>query len=165
MDPLLRDWYGCAQVVTLPHLLGGVIDHVDMFLSVADPTTLLLGEVDRASDPVNHARLEEAAATLRATRTLDGRPYAIVRVPMVPRSPAEVQTGELALRSWLNLVPLNDRVLVPVYADASPTVQATAIARIAAAFPQREVVPVPADAAGARYGALRCLTVTVPLGP
>jgi agmatine/peptidylarginine deiminase len=161
----LEAWFGCRQVVTLPELLGAVIDHIDMMLAVAGPTTLLLGEVDRTEDPVNHARLEEAAARLEAARTLDGLAYRVIRVPMVPRESRPIGPDEPPLRSWLNLVPLNDRVLVPVYSDTDPVVQAAAIARIATAFPDRELVAIQADAAGARYGALRCLTVTMPAHP
>lgn len=161
----LEVWFGCRQVLTLPELAGAVIDHIDMMLAVATPTTLLLGEVDPIADPSNHAQLEAAAALLQAARTVDGLPYAVIRVPMVPRERGPIGLDEVPLRSWLNLVPLNDRVLVPVYTDADPVVQAAALSQIAQAFPDRQLVTIPADAAGARYGALRCLTVTMPAHP
>lgn len=164
-DGGLRRWYGCQQVLSLPELTGGAIDHIDLMLSVAGPHTLLLGEADPERDPGNHAVLEEALAILQQARALDGRPYTIHRVPMVPLHRKARADRQATVRTWLNLVPLNDRVLVPSYDNVDINVQMKAWEAIGAAFAGRRVVPIQADAAAELYGAIRCLTVTVPAAP
>ncbi len=162
-DGGLARWYGCQQVIELPPLEGEVIDHVDLMLAVADAHTLLLGAADPKTDPRNARVLDEAAAILGATRSLDGSPWRVVRVPMVPidRSVRGDGGGPL-VRTWLNLVPVNGVVAVPVFVGADPVVQYAALEAIAGAFPGRRLVPVKADAVAPLYGTLHCLSQTVP---
>lgn len=159
---LLERYFGYGRVVFLEALTGDVIEHVDMFLSVADPGTLLLAEADRLLDPDNHSILEENFARLSALRTARGRPYRIIRVPIPPPlayNPSNTHPHHV--RSYLNLVPFNGVVLVPVF-QADLSLEEEALRRIASAFPGREIVPIPADTVAASYGAVHCVTQTSP---
>jgi len=157
---LLDRYFGFRRVVFLEPLSGDVIDHVDMLLAVADADTLLLARADPLMDPDNHAILEENAARLATLQAPSGQPYRIVRVPMPPPLPYNpANDSPHHVRSYLNLVPFNGVVLVPVF-RASLHLEHEALAQIAAAFPGREVVPIPADTVAASYGAVRCATQT-----
>lgn len=162
-DGVLTEWFGCQRVVELQPLAGEAIPHIDLLLAVADPHTLLVGRASREDDPDNAARLDLTADRLAAMRALDGQPYRVVRVPMVPlERGVRGDNGGPLVRSWLNLVPVNDVVLVPVYRGADPVVQFEALTTIGAAFPGRRVVPVTADALAPLGGTLHCITQTVP---
>ncbi len=165
-DGSLATWFGCQQVVVLPELSGGAIPHIDVMLAVADPHTLLLGQSDPATDPKNAELLDRTARTLAKLRALDGEPYRVVRVPMVPVNPSlRDEDGWPLVRSWLNLLILNDKVLVPVFAGADPVVQDRALAQIATEFPGRTLVPIRADSLARRGGTLHCVSQTLPAPP
>lgn len=151
----LDRWFGCRRVVFLEALEGEETQHVDVLLSISDPHTLLLAEADVALDPVNHARLERHAAHLASLRSLDGVPYRVLRVPLAP------PTRDAPVRSYLNLVPYNQVVLVPAYEGAGES-RGRALAVIRAAFPTRRVREVPADGFVIDGGAIHCVTWTEP---
>jgi len=159
----LRAWLGCERVVMLEPLVGDESEHVDVFLSLADAGTLLLAEADPVADPENHHRLELQARALQGLMAADGRPYRVTRVPLAPSIP-HPETGEPAVRSYLNLLPFNGGVIVPRYEGAG-AVEERAFAAIQAAFADRVVVGVPADHYVRDGGAIHCVTWTVPARP
>jgi agmatine/peptidylarginine deiminase len=157
----MQAWFGCERLVILHPLSGNVIEHVDMFLHVADHDLLLLGEYEPGEHPENERRLDANFATLSALRTPEGDPYRIVRVPMPP--PLEPIDEEAAppLRSHLNLVVFNGAVMVPTYGD-DPRREAEVLAIIRGAYPDREVSAVDSSRIAEDLGALHCVTFTVP---
>lgn len=162
---MLSRYLGFEQIVYLNPLVGDVIEHVDMLLSVADEKTLLLAEADPMLDPDNHHILEENFQRLSALQTASGDPYRILRVPMPPPLPTNPENGRTNLvRSYLNLVPFNGVVLVPTYAGDLNT-ESAAISVIAEAFPGRRIIPIPADMIAPSYGTIHCVTQTTPTPP
>ncbi|MEL6343399.1 MAG: agmatine deiminase family protein [Myxococcota bacterium] len=162
---MLDRYLGFEQLIFLEPLIGDVIEHVDMFLSVADEQTLLLGQADPMLDPDNYVMLEENADRLSQLRTAAGTPYRIVRVPMPPPLPHNPANGmSNMVRSYLNLVPFNGVVLVPTF-SGDLNLEALALARIADAFPRRRVIPIHADGIAPSYGTIHCVTQTTPARP
>jgi agmatine/peptidylarginine deiminase len=160
----LGRWFGCARLVILHPLAGNVIEHVDMFLHVADHDLILLGEYERDESPENERRLEANMATLSQMRTPEGQPYRIMRVPMPPLLEATEDEPEPLVRSYLNLVVFNGGVAVPTYGD-DPQREARVLEIIRAAYPGREVTPIDASRIAGDLGALHCVTFTVPALP
>jgi agmatine deiminase len=157
----MQRWFGCDRLVILHPLAGNVIEHVDMFLHVADHDLILLGSFEPGEHPENHRRLEANFSTLAALRTPEGHPYRIMRIPMPPPGDASEDEPEPLLRSYLNLVVYNEVVVVPVYGDHALR-EARVLELIRAAYPGRSIVPVDASSIAADMGALHCVTFTVP---
>lgn len=157
-------WFGCERLVILHPLTGNVIEHVDMFLHVADHDLILLGSYEPGEHPENERRLEANRAALAALHTPAGQPYRVLRVPMPPPLEATEDEPEPLLRSHLNLVVFNGGVAVPVYGD-DPQREARVLAIIGQAYPGREIIPVDTSRLAGDLGALHCVTFTVPAPP
>ncbi|HSH29770.1 MAG TPA: agmatine deiminase family protein, partial [Thiohalobacter sp.] len=63
--------------------------------------------------------------------------------------------------TYANFLILNQAVLVPVYADPQ---DALACDRLAAAFPDRELVALDCRPLIRQYGSLHCVTMQLPCG-
>lgn len=159
-EPTLRaaliTWLGCSEVAVLEPLQGAVIDHVDMLLAPASGDTLLLAAFDASEDPRNHAVMARNRQRLAA---LAGPPT-LVAVPSPP--PGEIDEEGALVRTWVNLLPFNGVVFVPTYADQGSGRWQAARARIAAAYPDRRVVPVPSDVIIRERGAVHCIGRATP---
>lgn len=121
---------------------GGPGGHVDEFARFADPSTVLLAEVDEAEASrspllaMERGRLEESARAVATARDQDGRPFRVVRLPVpepiVVNVPADdfhsriryadgtvVPKGSrvpvLLATSYLNFLVTNGAVVLPAY--------------------------------------------------
>jgi agmatine/peptidylarginine deiminase len=54
---------------------------------------------------------------------------------------------------------INHAVMVPVYGDKN---DAVALARLAAVFPEHEILPIPCRPLVHQYGSLHCMTMQFP---
>jgi len=103
---------------------------------------------------------------LKTLRTLEGRPYRLLRLPM-PRpvyeaSPTPSQGGEPneALRlpaTYANYLVINGAVLVPTYAQ--PDLDREAMDIIGQAYPDREIVSIDCRSLIRQHGSLHCCTM------
>jgi agmatine/peptidylarginine deiminase len=93
-------------------LVGESTAHLDMFLTIADPSTVVLASYDPQEDPVNAARMDDSARVLAAEK-VDGKPVRVVRLP----SPA---ARDGIWRTYTNVIYANGVLLVPQYPDFSP---------------------------------------------
>jgi agmatine/peptidylarginine deiminase len=172
LDAIFRADLGCQQLVIVESLDDDATGHVDMWMSWADSTTLIVGQYSAEQDRVNAAiverNLERFLQHLRDPAT--GQPIRIVRMPMPSNCPTSDATapdscpgvgiGPRVWRSYLNAVPLNGAVLVPVYAQhRAVEAQALEVWRSLGFEP----VPVPADHIISEDGALHCITKTIPV--
>jgi len=101
------------------------------------------------------ARMREE---LTALRTMDDRPYRLHALPW-PR--AITDDGRRLAASYANYLIVNGAVLMPAYGDPADA-EATAV--IAAAHPQRQIVPIDARPLIWQNGSVHCLTMQVPAG-
>ena len=123
--------------------------HVDLIAAFTPDGGVLLQSVPE--DNPNHRACEENRARLLATG------LTVTELPYLPY--AEV-AGERVATGYLNLYLCNGAVIVPVSgADSDPE----ALAIIAAAYPGRELVPVPGAVLAYGGGGPHCITQQVPL--
>ena len=163
--------------------MGGVIDHIDMWMAIVGPGRVLVGTYDPADDPGNAAVLDRNAARLEAMG------YVVSRVPMPSPWCKKAAVGcigkeNLAVtcdtngsaRVWAtytNSIRVGDAMLVPVFRWVPAPLAARVAAQEAEALAvyQRELdasfgpgavraIPIPSDAIIPCQGAFHCVTMT-----
>lgn len=159
IDARLKEWFCAERVLWIDHgqLTGDDTDgHIDTLVRVApDETLLYVGCDDPSDEQYEELRLMENQ--LRTFRTLDGRPYRLLRLPM-PRP--IVEDGERLPATYANFLVVNGAVLCPTYAQ--PDLDAQALRLIAEAFPGREVVGIDCRSIIRQHGSLHCCTMQFP---
>jgi agmatine deiminase len=147
----LRQYLGVTEMVWFGEGLVGDRDtdgHVDMFTAVTDDDALLLqyrppGDPDHPAMAENRRRAEAAGFT-------------VIDFPLLARTRVD---GEPVTLSYLNLYLCNGGVVVPLAGAPSDD---EALGRIAAAYPDRRVVGVPALTIASGGGGPHCITQQVP---
>jgi agmatine deiminase len=147
----LRQYLGIERIVWLEHGLAEDRDtdgHVDLIAAFIDPGQVLLQTV--GSDNPNFENCEQNRARLQA---------AGIHTVELPYLPYVTVAGETVAAGYVNFYICNDAVIVPVVgADTDPE----ALAIIAGAYPDREVVPVPGAVLAYGGGGPHCITQQVP---
>ncbi len=123
--------------------------HVDLIAAFTRPGHALLQTVPE--DNHNYGNCQENQARLRA---------AGIEVTELPFLPYGEVAGETVAASYLNLYICNGAVIVPVSGAASDE---QALAVIAAAYPDREIIGVPGLAIAYGGGGPHCITQQVPV--
>jgi len=154
IERIFEDDFAAERWAYLPPLQGEATGHVDIFCAFTAPDQVVVARMDPTESPVNAARLDESARLLEQLE-VDGSPMLVHRVDM----PA-AQDG--IFRTYTNVMVANDVVLVPIYPDSSPDLDARALALYAQLFPRREIVGIDASSLVRRRGALRCVSFQVP---
>ena len=159
IEDTLRQALGVEVIIWLPFGLAedSVTDgHVDGVCAFVRPGAVLLQMVADRSDP-NWARLAANRRVLEQSRDAAGRPIEILEMPYLGH--AEVGGRRVRVPS-LNVYIANGAVIAPT---AGVSTDDAMLARIAEAFPDREVVPVPACVLGFGGGGVHCITQQVPV--
>ena len=161
LEERLSRYLGLDRIHWLTHgwLDGDDTDgHVDMLVRFCDPGTLAVTVCDDPND--RHYRelaaLRDEAAALRDSR---GRPYRILELP-IP-APIHDDDGRRLPASYANFLIINEAVLVPLYADPN---DALAMATLAGAFAEREIIGIDCRPLIRQNGSLHCLTMQLPAG-
>ncbi len=130
--------------------------HVDTLARFCKPDVIAYQSCD---DPLDEhfAALQQMAAELAGFPQPDGRPYHLVPLPWPKARFAE--DGERLPLSYANFLIINDAVLLPTYDDPADEV---AVDRLAAVFPEREIVPIPCLELARQHGSLHCVTMQIP---
>jgi len=159
----LSAYLGIDRVIWLDQGLenDGTDGHVDNVCAFAAPGVVLIGTGSDPDDD-NTRRLRHNAGLLRAATDARGRPFTVLEVPQPSRRvdypSGVVGRGRLPL-SYLNVYVCNGAVIVPRYGDPNDDDAAEAIA---AAFPDRQVVPVETLAVAWGGGNIHCITQQQP---
>ena len=162
IEDRLKQWLGAERVVWLQHgsLIGDDTDgHIDTLVRICPNDTLLYTGGD--DDHPDLALMEEELKTLR---TVDGRPYRLLKLPLPrpifdsqePTANSQGQTDRLPA-TYANYLVINGVVLVPTYNQ--PDLDAEALQTIAQAFPDREIVGIDCCAVIRQHGSLHCCTM------
>ncbi|MGQ4583556.1 agmatine deiminase family protein [Lysobacter sp. F60174L2] len=160
LDDRLAGWLQQDRVLWLDHgyLEGDDTDaHVDTLARFAAPDAIVYQACDDPADS-HYAELQAMAAELASLRTRDGRPYRLFPLPWP--QPVIDQDRRLAA-SYANFLIINGAVLMPAYGDPADH---EAVAVLAKAFPDREIVPVPCRPLIWQNGSLHCITMQLPEG-
>ena len=121
----------------------------------------------------DHPDLAEMEKELQELRTLEGRPYRLLKLPLprpiynplqtsprgdFPTSSEESREGlERLPATYANYLVVNGAVLVPTYNQ--PDLDAEALRIVGLAFPDREIVGIDCRAVIRQHGSLHCCTM------
>jgi agmatine deiminase len=122
--------------------------HVDLIAAFTRPGHVLLQTVGEENPNFEHC--------MENRDRLDAAGLEVTELPLLPYSAV---AGETVAASYLNFYICNRAVIVPV---ASADTDSEALAIIAAAYPGREVVPVPGLVLAYGGGGPHCITQQVP---
>jgi len=129
--------------------------HVDDITRFVAPDTVVTVVESDTSDP-NYEPLRENIRRLREATNQDGKPLAIIELPM----PAPVIFEKRRLpASYANFYIANGLVLVPVFNDPNDRIALDVIADV---FPGREVVGIYSGDLIWGFGAMHCMTQQQP---
>ena len=141
------------------HLTGDDTDgHIDTLVRICpDDTLLYVGCND--PDDEQYEDLQLMKAQLATFRTLDGKPYRLMELPM-PR-PIYDEDGYRLPATYANFLVINGAVLCPTYAQ--PDLDTEALRLIGEAFPDREIVGIDCRSVIKQHGSLHCCTMQFPI--
>ena len=130
--------------------------HIDTLVRICpDDTLLYMGCDDPDDEQYDELRLMEEQ--LKTFRTIDGRPYRLLKLPM-PRPIYD--DGDRLPATYANFLVINGAVLCPAYAQ--PDLDAEALRIIGEAFPDREIVGIDCRSIIKQHGSLHCCTMQFP---
>ena len=152
IEERLKEWLGAERIVWLQHgsLIGDDTDgHIDTLVRICPNDTLLYTGGDK-----DHPDLAEMEKELQNLRTLDGKPYRLLKLPL-PRPIYD--DGDRLPATYANYLIVNGAVLVPTYKQ--PDLDQEAMDVIQQAFPDREIVGIDCCAVIKQHGSLHCCTM------
>ena len=130
--------------------------HIDTLVRICPDDTLLYVGCDDPDDE-QYAELKLMEEQLKTFRTLDGKPYRLLKFPM-PRP--IIFDGERLPATYANFLIINGTVLCPTYAQ--PDLDAEALRLIGEAFPDRDIVGIDCRSIIKQHGSLHCCTMQYP---
>lgn len=166
IEKRLKEWLGAKRIVWLQHgsLIGDDTDgHIDTLVRIAPNDTIIYTGGDD-----DHPDLVEMEKELKELRTMEGKPYRLLRLPL-PRPIYEAgdrsretgdrrqEAGDRLPATYANYLVINGAVLVPTYNQ--PDLDAEAMRIIGEAFPDREIVGIDCRAVIKQHGSLHCCTM------
>jgi agmatine/peptidylarginine deiminase len=151
----LRRCFGAEQTVILEALSGEPTGHVDMFATFVSANTVVVGQYDASSDPVNAEILDRNAQCLAQVHTPEG-PLRVVRLPM-PRRDDQIW------RTYTNVVYANGMLLVPTYPGVDAQGCKLALNAYRRLLPGWKIVALDTARLAELGGAVHCVTLN--LGP
>ena len=160
-DELKRRLYA-RRIVWIDHgqLTGDDTDgHIDTLVRICPDDTLLYVGCDDPHDE-QYCELRLMEEQLLTLRTLDGRPYRLVKLPM-PR-PIRDDDGQRLPATYANFLVINGAVICPTYGQ--PDLDAEALQLIGQAFPGRDVVGIDSRTIIRQHGSIHCCTMQYPKG-
>jgi agmatine/peptidylarginine deiminase len=163
IEERLKQVLGAERIVWIDHgqLTGDDTDgHIDTLVRICPDDTLLYMGCDDPQDE-QYEELHLMEQQLRSLRTLDGRPYRLLKLPL-PRPIYEPSTDlpkgdERLPATYANYLVINGAVLVPTYNQ--PDLDTEALRIIGEAFPDREIVGIDCRAVIKQHGSLHCCTM------
>ena len=157
LEQVFHDYLGIDQVLWLNRGIVGddTHGHVDDISRFVAPATIVTAIELDASD-ANHAPLAENLARIKAARSLEGKQFTLVELPM-PRP--VVFRGQRLPASYANFYIANDLVLVPTFHDPNDRVALNILAEV---FPDREVIGIHSVDLVWGLGTLHCMTQQQP---
>ncbi len=156
----LKEAFGLKRILWLDY--GGIVgddtdSHVDILARFCGPDTIAYTACDDESDE-NYAALKAMETQLKTFRTLDGKPYKLVPLPL----PDALYLDDYRLPgSYANFLIINGAVLIP---GADSPKDALAAAQLQKVFPDRQVEIIDCRALLSGHGGLHCITMNYPEG-
>jgi agmatine deiminase len=157
LERAFHDYLGIDQVIWLNRGIAGddTHGHIDDITRFVGPGTIVTAVEPDTSDP-NHEPLAENFQRLKAARTLGGKQFDLVELPL-PR-PVVFNSQRLPA-SYANFYVANGLVLVPTFHDPNDRVALKILAEV---FPGREVIGTHSVDLVWGLGTLHCMTQQQP---
>ena len=178
IEAYLNTYLGTERVLWLPEGLHGdeTDGHVDNLACFAAPGHVLLAWTDDINSPnYSICRACEAVLLDEATRDARGRRIRVTRLGLPPECPVTPEeaaglthapgshprpAGDVVAASYVNFYLANEAVIMPLFDAALEDKAARAV--LAATFPGREVIGVPAREILLGGGGIHCITQQQP---
>ena len=154
IEERLKEYLGAERIVWLNHgsLIGDDTDgHIDTLVRIAPDDTLIYTGGDS-----DHPDLVEMEKELMELRTMEGKPYRLLKLPL-PRPIYDTSAINRLPATYANYLVINGAVLVPTYNQSDLDAEAMRI--IGKAFPDREIVGIDCRAVVQQHGSLHCCTM------
>ena len=161
IEQQLKQHLHAQRVLWIDHgqLTGDDTDgHIDTLVRMAPDDTLLYISCEDPSDE-QYVGLQRMEEQLRTFRTIDGRPYHLLRLPM-PHAIYDDDGCRLPA-TYANFLVVNGAVLCPTYHQADLDDEAVRI--IGKAFPGRDIVGIDCRTLIRQHGSLHCCTMQYPI--
>jgi agmatine deiminase len=155
----IHDTLGVERVVWLDGGLyedTGTDGHSDNVVQFLEPGRVLLQTVRDRSNP-NYHGAQENLARLKAARDAKGRKFDIVEIDLLPYT--EEIDGECGVVPYVNYYPVNGGIILPALGGPEDD---EGVERMAALFPDREVVCVATPVTALNGAGIGCTTMQVP---
>jgi agmatine/peptidylarginine deiminase len=152
--------FDVRQVLWLNHgyLSGDDTDsHIDTLARFCDAETIAYVQCSDTNDE-HYRELSLMEEELKSFKTLDGKPYRLIPLPMAE---AVYWEGERLPATYANFLIINDAVLVPFYGSSRDEM---ARQQLQKAFPDREIVGINCLPLIKQHGSLHCITMQFPQG-
>lgn len=159
VEALLKERLGVERILWLHHgyLAGDDTDsHIDTLARLCPNDAIIYVQCTDTADE-HYEALAAMEQELQAFRTLEGKPYRLIPVPLPD---ACYDEEERLPATYANFLIMNKAVLVPTYAQ--PDKDALALKNIQKAFPEREIIGVDCRALVRQHGSLHCATMQFP---
>jgi agmatine deiminase len=154
---IFRRYLGVTNVLWLRKGIAGddTHGHVDDLARFVDASTVVTVFEDDSAD-ANYEPLAENLALLKSMKDQDGQPLRVETLPM----PEPVWfDGQRLPASYANFYIANKIVLVPTFNDPADRI---ALEKLAALFPNREIVPIYCRDLVLGLGTIHCMTQQLP---
>ena len=160
IEEKLKQAFGLQRILWLDH--GGIAgddtdSHVEILARFCSPDTIAYTACEDPADE-NYASLKAMEEQLRTFRTLDGKPYRLIPLPL----PEPLYLDDYRLpASYANFLIVNGAVLMP---GAGSPLDEKAAGQLQQAFPDRTVEIIDCRALLSGHGGLHCITMNYPFG-
>lgn len=160
IETYLKRALGVKRVLWLNsgYLAGDDTDsHVDTLARFCNPETIAYVKSHDPADE-HHEALQKMEAELMSFKTLEGKPYNLVPLPMAEKV---MHDGYRLPATYANFLIINDAVLVPTYSSDLDNV---ALEKLREVFPEREIIGINCLPLIKQHGSLHCVTMQLPKG-
>lgn len=130
--------------------------HIDTLARFCSCDTIAYVQCNDKNDS-HFYELKKMEQQLQSFRTLEGKPYNLLPLPMVDKIE---ENGERLPATYANFLIMNNAVLMPSYGQEKNDIKAKEV--LQKAFPDKEVVSVDCRALIKQHGSLHCVTMQFP---
>ncbi|MDR2385223.1 MAG: agmatine deiminase family protein [Tannerella sp.] len=158
----LKNFFGAKRILRLEngYLQGDDTDgHIDTLARFCNENTIAYVKCADSTDE-HYEELKAMEDELKAFRTLDGKPYSLVPLPMAD----EIIDREEDIRlpaTYANFLIINDAVIMPFYGSHK---DAIAKQKLQNAFPHRNITGIDSRILLKQHGSLHCVAMQFPEG-
>ncbi len=161
LESVLSTHLGVQKILWLDYgyLAGDDTDsHIDTLARLCPNDTILYVRCDDPADE-HYAELQRMERQLRQMRGISGQPFRLIPLPW-PQAHFD-EEGQRLPATYANYLVINGAVLVPIYADPADK---AALAAVAQAYPEREIIGIDCRPVIWQHGSLHCLTMQISQG-